>query len=201
MDIRVRRSVTIVETHFEDTGQIAEPPLTKIAEILVVENPYAGRYVADLALMIDASPRLGRFMAQRLTRALDGAEVQGYGKAGLVGIEGEKEHAAALLTTAFATPFRDAIGGDAWISSVTKVCVPGSMVDVPMNSTEDVYVRSHYDTMSLTLPDAPLPREIALIFCVATRGRLNARVGGLSFDEAKARRLRGGALAPVKIDA
>ena len=32
--------------------------------------------------------------------------------------------------------------------------------------------------MSLMLPDAPLPDEIAIIFCLANRGRLNARVGG-----------------------
>ncbi len=37
--------------------------------------------------------------------------------------------------------------------------------------------------MSLMLPGAPLPDEIALIFCVASRGRLNARVGGLSYAE------------------
>ena len=113
--------------------------------------------------------------------------MQSYGKAGLVGVRGEQEHANALLTTVFANPFRAAIGGAAWISSVTKVGAPGTPIDVPLNCIDDVYVRSHYDAISLCLPDTPMPDEIALIFCVSSGGRLNARVGGLSYAEAAAR--------------
>ena len=57
-----------------------------------------------------------------------------------------------------------------------------------MNSIDDVYIRSHYGTMSLALPDAPLPDEIALIFCFATGGRLNARVGGLTIEDVRKQR-------------
>ena len=123
-------------------------------------------------------------MAKVAVAAMAPHEVQSYGKGGIVGLAGEQEHANALLTTTFAEPFRDAIGGaPAWISSMTKVAAPGTLIDVPMNAKTDVYVRSHYDGMTLTLPDAPLPDEIALIFCLANRGRLNARVGGLSYAE------------------
>lgn len=95
--------------------------------------------------------------------------------------------ANALLTTAFANPFREAIGGGgAWISSMTKVSAPGTPIDIPMNHKHDVYVRSHYDGMSLMLPGAPLPDEIAVIFCVASRGRINARVGGMTHSQAMA---------------
>ncbi len=185
MNLKVRRNATIIERHLYDAGRKADVPLQKIAEIVIVENPYAGRFVEDLSPLIEASVGLAREMADRAIRLLDGA-VESYGKAGLVGIAGEKEHANALLTTAFATPFREAIGGgEAWISSVTKVATPGTLIDVPMNSKDDVYVRSHYDTMSIVLPDAPMPDEIALIFCLATRGRINARVGGLTLAEAK----------------
>src|SRR5262245_27983427 len=115
--------------------------------------------------------------------------IQSYGKGGLVGLAGEQEHANALLTTAFADPFRKAIGsGDAWISSFTKVGAPGTSIDIPMNHKDDVYVRSHYDGMTIALADTPMPDEIALIFCIANRGRLNARVGGLTHDEVVARR-------------
>jgi hypothetical protein len=37
------------------------------------------------------------------------------------------------------------------------------------------------------VPDAPHPDEIVVIAAVANRGRLNARVGGMSVDEARAR--------------
>jgi len=42
--------------------------------------------------------------------------------------------------------------------------------------------------MSLVLPDAPMTDEVAVIFCLANRGRLNARVGGLTHEEAAARK-------------
>ena len=71
---------------------------------------------------------------------------------------------------------------------MTKVAGPGTLIDVPMNCKDDIYVRSHYDGMSLVLPDAPLPDEIAIIFCLASRGRLNARVGGMTFASAKSRK-------------
>ena len=151
--------------------------------VTVIENPYLGRYVEDLSPLINVSPAMGAQMAKpalaalAMSTAVSAEELR------------EQEHANALLTTVFANPIRDAIGrADAWISSVTKVVAPGTPIDVPMNCIHDVYVRSHYDGMSLVLPDAPLPDEIAIIFCLANRGRLNARVGGLSYDEARARK-------------
>lgn len=185
MQLKTRREFTIVEDVFEDFGRKAEPRLRKAALVSIIENPFAGRYVADLADMIEASVPLGQALAARIANAVGGAEVQSYGKGSIVGIAGEQEHANALLTTAFANPFRDAIGGaDAWISSMTKVAAPGALIDIPLNNRHDVYVRSHYDGMSLVLPGAPLPDEVAIIFCVATRGRINARVGGMTHDEA-----------------
>lgn len=185
MQLKTRREMTIIENAFEDLGQTAEPPLCKAAIVTVLENPFAGAYVADLSEMIAASVSLGEAMAARLAGAVDVASVQSYGKAGLVGTSGEQEHANALLTTAFANPFRDVIGGcEAWISSMTKVAAPGTLIDVPMNHKRDVYVRSHYDGMSLALPGAPMPDEVAVIFCVANRGRINARVGGMTHETA-----------------
>ncbi len=109
-------------------------------------------------------------------------KAQSYGKGGIVGIGGELEHANALLTTTFATPLREAMGGaEAWIPSFTKIAAPGASIDVPLAHKDALYVRSHYDGVTVTLPpEAPAPDEIALIVCLANRGRLNARVGGLS---------------------
>src|SRR5690349_20921864 len=139
--------------------------------------------------MIEASVAIGKELGQIGLMAFGNHEVQSYGKGGIVGVNGEQEHANALLTTAFANPIRGAIGGgDAWISSFTKKGGPGTLIDIPMNHRGDVYVRSHYDGMSVVLPDAPMPDEIAVIFCFANRGRLNARVGGLTHEEAIARK-------------
>lgn len=184
MDLSIRRLLTVVDDKFEEAGRPAAAPLRKVAVLAVVPNPHVGRYVEDLAPLVAASRGIGAQMAKLVLAAMGPHEIQSYGKGGIVGLAGEQEHANALLTTTFAEPFRDAMGGaSAWISSMTKVAAPGTLIDVPMNAKTDVYVRSHYDGMSLMLPGAPLPDEIALIFCVASRGRLNARVGGLSYAE------------------
>jgi hypothetical protein len=104
----------------------------------------------------------------------------------MVGVAGEQEHANALITTTFAAPLREAIGGGkAWISSITKLGAPGTPIDIPLASKDALYVRSHYDGMTITFHDAPLPNEIVVILCLANRGRLNARVGGLAPDKIK----------------
>lgn len=188
MDLTIRREFTIIEQRRVECGRAADRPLRKAAVVCVVANPCAGRYVADLAPLVEASRALGEHMAAQVVAAMQGETVESYGKGGIVGAGGEQEHANALLTTAFADPFRSAIGGGrAWISSMTKVAAPGTLIDIPMNHKHEVYVRSHYDGMSLVLPDAPLPDEVAVIFCVANRGRLNARVGGMTHEEALAK--------------
>jgi hypothetical protein len=189
MELSIRRTFVMVADQREDTGRRAAVVLRKVAAIAVVENPFAGRFVEDLKPMIEASVALGKELARMAVAAMLPHAAQSYGKGGLVGVAGEQEHANALLTTAFADPLRAAIGGgDAWISSMTKVAAPGTLIDIPMNHKDELYVRSHYDGMSLVLPDAPMPDEIAVIICTANRGRLNARVGGLTHDEVLARR-------------
>jgi len=189
MQLRVRRTCLILDERREEAGRVAVAPLRKLAVVAVIANPLIGRYAEDLAPLIEASAGLGRDMGEMAAKAFAGEPVQSFGKGGIVGLAGEQEHANALLTTAFANPLRDAIGGGAaWISSMTKVAAPGALIDIPMNHKDDIYVRSHYDGMSLVLPDAPLPDEIAIIFCLANRGRLNARVGGLTHEEVQRRK-------------
>lgn len=188
MEIKIRRTAIITLEQREEAGQPTNSPQRKVAAIAVIGNPYVGRYVENLQPMIDASAQLGAEMAAMAIAALGTDSVQSYGKGGIVGLDGEQEHANAMLTTVFADPFRNAIGGgSAWISSVTKVGAPGTMIDIPMNHKDEIYVRSHYDAMSIALPGTPMPNEIAIIFCLANRGRLNARVGGPTHEEAVAK--------------
>jgi hypothetical protein len=184
--LNIRRNAVLKDEVLQVMGHRADPPLRRIAIISVVENPYLDRYEAQLSPLVEASVELGQSMAQRAKHELNGDVVESYGKAGLVGLRGEQEHANALLTTVFANPFREAIGGGkAWISSVTKVCNPGDSVDIPTNNIHDINVRSHYDAVSLSVANMPMPDEIAVIFCLLTRGRVGARVGGMTHEEAK----------------
>jgi hypothetical protein len=50
-----------------------------------------------------------------------------------------------------------------------------------------LYVHSHYDGMTLTLPDAPQGDEITLVVVLANRGRIGERVGGLGAEAIEGR--------------
>jgi len=183
LNIIIRKWLTFSEYKAEEAGQTHSVALRKTAVVAMIQNPFGTTFKADLSEGIKASADVGRAMAEKLLLA-HGDEIQSYGKAGIVGTAGEQEHANALLTTTFAEPVRDAIGGaKSWIPSVTKVASSGTLIDVPLAHKDALYVRSHYDAMTLCIPDGPLPDEIALIFVVANRGRLNARVGGLQVSE------------------
>lgn len=184
MELSIRRSFTIVEDRMIDTGTKADVLQRKAACVLVVENPYVGRYVDDLGPMIKASVSLGEKLGEMILEAMGPYEVQSYGKGGLVGLGGEPEHANALLTAVLANPIREMVGGGkAWISSFQKRVAPATPIDVPLASKDALYVRSHYDGMTLMMPDTPAHDEVAVIFCVTNRGRINARVGGIKHEE------------------
>jgi hypothetical protein len=174
------------ETWLNETGRSDGAPLIKISIAAVVRNPYAGRFSEDLSEIVGPSPELGRLFGERLNLALKGQPAESYGKAALVGVAGEYEHGNAFLTTAFANPIREALGGGkAWVPSTGKRGGPGTSIDVPLAYKDALYVRSHYDTVTVTVPDAPGPDEVAVIMVVATRGRLLARLGGLTRDQVK----------------
>lgn len=185
MELQIRRLLLFCDHKHVEAGRRHEVPLRRVAVCAIVANPYAGRYVEDLGDAIAASAAVGDVLAKRAVDMLKPFSAESYGKGGVVGLGGELEHANAMLTTTFAAPLRDAVGGaQSWIPSFTKIGAPGSAVDVPLAHKDALYVRSHYDGMTITLPpDAPAGDEIALIVCLANRGRLNARVGGLKASD------------------
>jgi hypothetical protein len=182
MKLDIRRLLSFCDHKEVEAGQRHTVPLRRVAAIAIIGNPYAGRFEENLSEAIEASAQVGRVLAKLATDLMGSCKTESYGKGGIVGLGGELEHANAMLTTTFAAPLRDAVGGaEAWIPSFTKLAAPGSQIDIPLAHKDALYVRSHYDGMTITLPpDAPAADEVALIICLANRGRLNARVGGLS---------------------
>lgn len=188
MSLDIRKLITVREETRAEGGQEAERPLVKAAAIAVLQNPYAGMpYSDDLSRIIEIDYELGQFLASTAADVL-GAEVESYGKATIVGINGEIEHGVAHKIGEFGNGVRDAVGGDAWISSVSKRSAAGVQVDVPLAYKDEIWVRSHYDALTLYLPDAPHPNEVAVILAVASRGRLNDRVGGTTVEDVANRR-------------
>jgi hypothetical protein len=159
-------------------------PIRKIVIGACIRNPFAnGSYTADLSPVVDQSAALGEAFGQRILKALGGDIHSSVGKACLVGLNGEYEHGNAFLTAAFANPLRDILGGGkAWIPSTGKRGGPMTPIDIPLAHKHELYVRSHYDTVTVAFSDGPNPDEVLVLVAVATRGRLHARLGGLSAE-------------------
>lgn len=165
-------------------GDRVEVPLVKAASAVRIKNPFAGVHQEDLSSLTASSAVLGRVLGRRAAALLDGLPVEGYGKGGLAGSLGEQEQVVACVTTVFGDAFREAIGGgQAWISSTTKLGSIGASIDIPLAFKDEVYVRSHYDTITLQIPDGPLPDELVICVAVSSGQRIGARVGGMTVQE------------------
>jgi hypothetical protein len=185
MSYQIRKWVSVVEEICHDSGPVADEPLVKAAVGVVLRNPFAGRYVEDLSPLTADSAGLGTELGRRAASLLGGRPVQGYGKGGIAGVAGEQEHVVACITTVFGDAFREAVGGGAaWISSATKSGSAGVALDIPLAYKDALYVRSHYDAVTLSCPDGPRPDELLVAVAVSSGGRIHHRVGGLSMDEA-----------------
>jgi hypothetical protein len=184
--VKLKRVLTFFDEIRSEAGRAVTPPLRKAAAVGIITNPFAGRFESDLTVLTTASEAIGREICAIAVQLLAPDAAVSYGKAAVVGLDGEQEHGNAMLTTVFGNVMREAAGGGkAWISSMTKRAAPGATIDIPLAHKDALYVRSHYDGITLTLADAPLPDEIAIICAYANRERLNSRVGGLSKDKIK----------------
>lgn len=177
----------VEDTLAGETGAPADgEPLRKFVLAACIHNPYAGRYEPDLSAWIEGSVALGQEFGRRIQQAANGQAIESYGKAILVGTDGEYEHGNALLTNPAANPIRDALGGaKSWVPSTGKRGGPGTVLDIPLAHKDALYVRSHYDSVSALFNDGPNRDEVIVCWSFATRGRLNARLGGLQASEVK----------------
>jgi hypothetical protein len=146
----------------------------------VINNPYAGCFSRDLTELEVAGAELGDLLGQKAMDALDiGAdEVESFGKAAIVGENGEKEHAAACMHPTMGKPLRAAVGpAPSIIPSAKKIGGPGTAIDCPLHHKEDVWTFSHFDAMEVSLSDAPRANEIVVIIALTDSGRPLHRVG------------------------
>ena len=185
-DIR-KIAVWVEETH-QEIGKKISPATRKAVAMAVIANPFAGRYVEDLTPLMDIGADLGGLLGDKCVAALgispDRAE--SYGKAVMVGENGELEHAAAILHPKLGAPLRKAVEkGAALVPSSKKMGGPGQVLDVPLGHKDAAYVRSHFDGIEVRLNDAPRANELLVAVAVTDSGRPLPRVGGLTHSDAK----------------
>ena len=188
MQAKIRKiAVFLDETHIE-MGQPIAPATRRAAAVAVIENPFAGRYEADLTPLMEIGAEMGDLLGRRCVAALGitPAQAESYGKAAMVGEGGELEHAAAILHPKLGAPLRAAVErGAALVPSSKKMGGPGQVLDVPLGHKDAAYVRSHFDGMEARLNDAPRAGEIMVAVAVTDSGRPLPRVGGLTADQAE----------------
>lgn len=177
---RLRKMTVVVDEIHHDGGPDAAAPRLRGAVLATVSNPFAGRFEPDLQPAMEDLKPLAVTMCERLIAALGGkAGIDGYGKGAIVGGAGELEHGA--LWHAPGGYGMRAILGDpkAIVPSAKKLGGIGAEIDLPIAHVNAAYVRSHFDTMTVSVPDGPRPDEIVFALVMAKGPRVHSRMGGL----------------------
>lgn len=181
MAIELRKTMLNVETTHIEGGRNAAVPLRLIAALAVVRNPWAGRgFVENLKPEIhEIAPVLGQLLTGMIIDAVGSGEaVEGYGKAAVVGLNGEIEHASALIhTLRFGNHYREAVGAKTYLAFTNTRGPANAPVMIPLMDKNDEGRRSHYLTIQCSIPDAPAADEIVVALGASVGGRPHHRIG------------------------
>ena len=181
--MKVRSLVTTTQETCSEAGAAVNPPTIIVIAAAVVQNPLAGKgKVDDLFELEELGRESSELLVKQALRALAAMGVQpdavrGYGKGAIVGVDGDREHTAAVLHPRFGAPVRAAIGGGADIIPGTKkVGGPGAQITMPISNKDDRWVFDDMDSVDLAIADAPHADEMVIALVLSTGGRPNARV-------------------------
>jgi len=189
MSAQIRKTLLHVETTLIEGGKAAATPLKLIAALAVLKNPWAGRgFVEDLKPEIQAiAPVLGNLLTGMVLEAAGSGEaVEGYGKSAIVGLDGEIEHASALIHTLhFGNPYRHAVGAKTYLAFCNTRGPANAPILIPLMDKNDEGKRSHYLTIQCAIADAPAADEIVVALGASIGGRPHHRIGN-RYEDLKA---------------
>lgn len=180
MQPEIRKIVTYDEEVFVEGFKAAPKPWRMFAVAAVLHNPWAGRYVDDLSPEIRAlGPVLGKLMTDRMIALSgSGSAIEAYGKAAVVGLDGEIEHASGLIhTLRFGNFFREAVAAKSYLAFTNTRGPANAPILVPLMDKNDAGRRSHYLTIQFSIPDAPRDDEVVVVLGAALSGRPHHRIG------------------------
>ena len=183
--MKVRKIVTVVEETLTEGGRPVSPAHRVAIVAAVIENPWAGQgFVEDLGPGIESTASdVGALLAPAVLEAL-GEPAEAYGKAAIVGLDGEIEHGSALIhTLKFGDHFRKAADATTLLPAVEKRGPAGIVFDIPLKHITDYTTRSHHQTVEVRIPDAPHPDEIVVALAAASQGRPQQRLAPLSTEQ------------------
>lgn len=179
--MEIRKTLLQVETTLIEGGKPAASPLKLFTALAVIANPWAGRgFVEDLRPEIHAgAPILGELLTRMILDAVGSGEaVEAYGKAAVVGLDGEIEHASALIhTLRFGNHYRTAVGAKSYLAFSNTRGPANAPIFIPLMDKNDEGRRSHYLTIQTAVPDAPAAGEIVVALGASIGGRPHHRIG------------------------
>jgi hypothetical protein len=147
----------------------------------VIRNPWAGQgFVDDLRPAInDCAPGLGALLTEKILNAAGGGDkVEGYGKSAIVGLNGEVEHASAIIhTLRFGNHYREAVGAKTYLAFCNTRGPANAPLMIPLMDKHDAGRRSHYLTIQTAIADAPASDEIVVALGASIGGRPHHRIG------------------------
>ncbi|NGO72364.1 amino acid synthesis family protein, partial [Streptomyces boncukensis] len=173
--IGLRKVVTYRDVVLAEAGQAPERPVRRASAAAVIRNPWIGTG-PDAGLAAEQGrigPVLARLLSGRLASALGGVDaIEAFGKAAVVGTAGEIEHGGALIHTPyFGNLVRELLRGESIICFADTRAEAGDTLTVPLWHKTHAATRSHYQTVSARVPDAPRPDEIVVIAAASTGPR------------------------------
>ena len=181
MTLEIRKFTKSVDRTYIEGGKEASKPVELVSVAAVITNPWYGRgFVENLRPeILKYAPQLGDLLVEELLNEIgSGDKVMAYGKAAIVGLKGEIEHASAFIhTLRFGNKFRNAVKGTSYLSFTNTRGSAGCTISVPMMHKTDAGLRPYYLTQEFTIHDAPFDNEIIIAIGAATTGRAHARTG------------------------
>jgi len=181
MTLQIRKFTKFVDKTFIEGGKKAKQPVLLVSVAAVIKNPWAGKgFVEDLKPeILSYAPKIGDLLVPELIKEIgSGDKVLAYGKAAVVGLSGEIEHASAFIhTLRFGNKFRDAVGGTSYLSFTNTRGPAGCKISIPMMHKTDAGLRPYYLTHEFSIPDAPFDDELVVAIGGSPGGRAHARTG------------------------
>lgn len=179
MTVEIRRTLSTVQTTFIEGGKAVAEPTLLVAAMAIIKNPWAGQgYVENLRPAIrEHGPVLGELLTDMILKETGGT-VEGYGKASVVGMGGELEHAQGLTHTLwFGNKYRNAVDAKSYLVFANTRGAAGTPVIIPLMHKDDGGLRSHYQTIHTNVPDAPADDELIIALGASLGGHPNHRIG------------------------
>jgi hypothetical protein len=187
-EIGLRKLVVYREDVVTEAGVAPIRPARQATAAAVVHNPWIGTGPThDLSdAVAKMAPTLARLLTDRLIAALGGVDaIEAFGKAAIVGSAGEIEHGGALIHTPyFGNLMREFLGGDSIICFADTRADAGESLVVPLWHKTAAATRSHYQTVTTRVSDAPRADEIVVAAAASTGSRPHPRIGDRTTDPA-----------------